>query len=230
MKAKETIGCPEFIDFQRADGKFEKRLLWPVLDEFGGWLHWVDQIGAAEHQAARGLCGAAEHAGWARFAMKKLGTATLKVEGYSEVALIEAVVSRLEESIVEKAREMAIARIDERIDEMIEELGAELGKKAVAEQLKKSLEEGWQRTNTYGESVGARISLKDRVSELLVQPTSYGSSRKWLDEQVTEQVQKVLREHFDAELKAAKAKFAKMVDDAVMGSWLKSVKEALGVR
>jgi hypothetical protein len=55
MKTNETIGRPEIITFQTKNGALEKRLMHPVLDEFGGIIRWVDNGAAVAHQRERGV-------------------------------------------------------------------------------------------------------------------------------------------------------------------------------
>lgn len=51
----ERIGRPEFVRFQEADGRMTSRLLYPILDEFGGWIRYTDDAGARAHLEARGI-------------------------------------------------------------------------------------------------------------------------------------------------------------------------------
>lgn len=38
---RKRIGKGEWIKIQRTDGKFEEWYMYPLLDEFGGWVRWL---------------------------------------------------------------------------------------------------------------------------------------------------------------------------------------------
>ena len=37
-----SIGEPQYVDFKKKDGSIVRRRMWPLLDEHGGWIVWLD--------------------------------------------------------------------------------------------------------------------------------------------------------------------------------------------
>lgn len=159
--------------------------------------------------------------------MGDMGEIKLTVEGYEA--------SRIEDSVVEKIA----SRIDDDIREELKSQIADLIKQRmgaiVVETVNTTVaaifEEGWETTNNYGEKIGPKKTVKDRLSEILfAKPDSYSNSKRLLDQAMHDALQKALQADFAQVLADAKAKFKAMVDDEMTGRLQKTLKEALGLK
>lgn len=153
-------------------------------------------------------------------------TIRIEVNGYKEGNVVQAVTAALEAHFEDKVRELASKKLEAAIDKVCREMSRD----AVAVAIKKALDEGWTRTNEYGEGRGPKITLKDRISEILTERDKYSSNRTWLETVVKEKIDEALKGDLGKDVAAAREKFRKMLDETVMASWLKTMKEALGVR
>jgi hypothetical protein len=155
----------------------------------------------------------------------------LTIENYDLGSVEERVVALVLQKVEARIGRASEKALTETIQERISAAVDAAVEARICAELEKAIAEGWPRTNSYGEVVGKAITLKERISEYLHgKRDNYSSRGNRLEEAVSEAVAKALREGFDKELDAAKKKFRAMFDDAVMGSWLKTVKQSLGVK
>lgn len=90
--------------------------------------------------------------------------------------------------------------------------------------------DGWQQTNSYGEPSGKRITLKERVSDLLLKAQDRYDRSNWLDKQIKAAAEGVLTKEFKAEIDAAKAKVRAELDAVLTGKVTEALKSAIGLK
>lgn len=122
------------------------------------------------------------------------------------------------EAIEERVREIAEERVKDKLDEIAESALAPLVAEVIAT--------GWPRTNSYGEPVGNRIGVRERIGELLGVGRRDGRSGDWLDQRLHE----ALNGEFKKEIEAARAKFRAALDEALTAKLRDTLREALGLR
>lgn len=157
---------------------------------------------------------------------KKPNVAEVTVEIYTD-----AIKAHLEErlaSAVEAAFEHTLAEmIEAKVGALIDEIGREHVKKAVVA----ALDEGWQETNNYGEPTGKKLGVKGRIAALLdKQEGDYNKRMTRADKIAGEVIDSALRDQFGEELKAARDRFKKQLDDVVAAKFTETIKSALGLR
>lgn len=92
------------------------------------------------------------------------------------------------------------------------------------------LAEGWQATNSYGEPAGPRISLKGRISALMIDTRDSYSRENAIDKKVKATVEAALDNEFKAEVNAAKAKVRGELDAVLTGKVTEALKSAMGLK
>lgn len=151
----------------------------------------------------------------------------------------EPITVSLDEYRLEELAESAIERlVSQKIDDAVESAVADavsaaverIGQKRIAAEIEKTLAEGWQITNEYGESKGTRKTLKDRIGEILNHNDRYGNNRRWLDELVQKRVDETLKTDLKGDIDAAKAKFKSEVDGVLTNVIKKAVSDHFGIK
>lgn len=132
------------------------------------------------------------------------------------------------ETIANLVKNVVMERTRRAVDEAVKEVTGEHVRAAVAA----ILEEGWQKTNSYGEPTGPKMDLKARIGALLVEvQDTYSSNRRpWIENIVREQVDKTFAAVFAKEIEGAKAKFRAALDGTISAKLQESLKSALGLR
>lgn len=149
---------------------------------------------------------------------------TITVTGYEAERMADAVVARLNEELEGLVRR----RFDERVEKQIDDLVAAVGADRIEAAVETALAEGWTRTNTYGENVGKRIGLKERIAEILTNKTGY-EGKTYVDLVVAKTVAEVLRGELSKEIDAARDNLRKALNDAVKEKLATAVKGAFGI-
>lgn len=91
------------------------------------------------------------------------------------------------------------------------------------------LEEGWQRTNQWGEVSGGKVGLRERIGELLNKRGPH-TSATLVEKLAREILEKALRADFGKELAEAQKKVRALFDQELMGKVQKVLREGLGLR
>jgi macrodomain Ter protein organizer (MatP/YcbG family) len=157
-------------------------------------------------------------------------SATLQLTGYNE----ERVVAILDRLITERAERWAKYSVSEelkkRIEKEVNKAVDEAIKSRVKEDINAVLDEGWQLTNQYGEPVGERQSLRDRVRRIFeAKESSYDRQNKvekWIQEAVNYKLGTVLNE----EITAARKRLAEAFDEVIRAKFGEELRKLLGLR
>jgi len=149
---------------------------------------------------------------------------TITVTGWEANQMAEQVAGKLYEELERLVRR----RFDEQVDKQIDDLVAVVGADRIEAAVEKALAEGWPRTNTYGENVGERIGLKERIAEILFKPTGY-DRKTYVDEVCAKTVEAVMRGELGKEIEAARDSLRKALNDAVKEKLATAVKGAFGI-
>lgn len=123
-------------------------------------------------------------------------------------------------------RQTVISTVRKRLDEAITAVTNE----HITTAVKSIMEEGWQKTNSYGEPTGPKVTLKDRVSELLTSVRDSYSRKSWIDELVEKHVAAVYERDFKVAIEETRAKFRALLDGKIAASVQDALKSALGLR
>jgi len=128
---------------------------------------------------------------------------------------------------VSKALDSVQSTIDEAIQKHIEATlvatTEEIITSRIAAAVDAVLEEGWQRTNAYGEKMGPAIGIKERISEMLLKPDQYDSKTR-IDKAIESAVERTMRDHLAGPIATARKKYEELVDQkaiAAFGSLLR---------
>jgi hypothetical protein len=94
------------------------------------------------------------------------------------------------------------------------------------------LAEGWQETNGYGESTGAKLDLKGRIGKLLTETRgdSYNRQKSVLGEHTEKAVESIVAKEFQPVIDAAKAHLKTCLDEKVMKTVSATIANAVGLR
>jgi len=150
---------------------------------------------------------------------------TLTVDGYEAQQIQERVAELLAAQAAEKLDEMiaSIAR------ETIESKMAAYADKEARAAVEEVLAEGWSETNTYGERVGQKLTLKDRVSKHLFSARSNYDRKTRIDEFFDDTIAKAMREELGAVIKDATTKFRAQVDGVMTAKLAETLRKSLGL-
>jgi len=95
------------------------------------------------------------------------------------------------------------------------------------------IEEGWYKTDSYGNRQGDRLDLKGRINEILTEKRSdaYNGPKHTIAEKlVLERVKMTFDSAFTQEINGAKAALRQQLDALITGKFTAAIKEALGLR
>lgn len=128
-------------------------------------------------------------------------------------------------------KERIEAIVEERVrtwvDAEIEKLGGGAIEKAVAA----VLAEGWQETNRYGEATGKRMTLKERIASMIVEPIGDYNGKGPRMQKIAEDVlTKAIHSEFGKEIETGRARLRAAVDDVIKAKLTETLKSALGLR
>jgi hypothetical protein len=124
--------------------------------------------------------------------------------------------------------------LDDKIDTLATKLVNEAFDAAIrtriGEAVEETIREGWIKTDEYGAPRGKRVTLKDRVGEILNERDRYHSpSDTHLDARVKKAVDEVMTGAFKKEVDGAVAKLRAQLDAAVTGKFTDAIKKAMGL-
>ncbi len=145
----------------------------------------------------------------------------------NEDVIAEAVTDQVEGCIRQEVRDQIALKVEEAARDITsEELDRAIRHKlrvAVVE----VLDEGWQKTDRYGNPEGKKVTLRGRIEESFNTSKGYGQ-QSMIEILLSEQFNKIMREEFSAQIAKARAKLQKMIDDEVMEKIGKAFKAAIG--
>lgn len=144
----------------------------------------------------------------------------------SEAELIRQIADGVRADAKERIEEAVEGVIRSALDERLAALTDEVVRPAVAA----ALGEGWQKTNDYGDPVGPRVGLKERISEQLLKTDSWGNREPWITKFVREAIEHELRGELGRELTKAKETIRGTVTGIVQQKLNETLAEALGLR
>ena len=155
-------------------------------------------------------------------------SAKISVEGDPEVtrAIIEAVAARYRQH----ADTRITKAIDEKIASSVEESVAQICREVIKPEIVRTVEEGWQRTNSYGENVGGKIGIKDRIGDMLNAKDGYNRDRTWIQKIAEETISKHLKDDFQKEINEAATALRKKLEGLVNDKFVTALKSSLGLR
>jgi hypothetical protein len=132
------------------------------------------------------------------------------------------------EQIQKSVRSAIDAKITERIDAVIKEkleaVAGEMVRERISNELDICLEEGWRRTNTWGKTCGDRITIKDRLSDVIGEGKN-SAANKLFETIIHKEVTPILRK----EAQRLAKDIAGRVDALVKGSLADVVRKAVGL-
>lgn len=144
----------------------------------------------------------------------------------SEVELIREIAGDVKREIQDRLDDAVRGAIKGALDEQLLALTIEKLRPLIDE----IVAEGWQKTNDYGDPVGPRVGLKERISEQLQKTDSWGSREPWVTKFVREAIEKELHGELGQELKKAKETIRSTVTGLVQQKLNETLAEALGLR
>lgn len=129
---------------------------------------------------------------------------------------------------VSAAIEHAVAdAVSEAVSALVEKIGRERVSKAIDQ----AMSDGWAKTNSYGEPLtGTRITVKDRISEILHAKDSYSSRGTYIDETIKRRVDEALSKDLKADIEAARNKFKAEVDAVLTATIREALAKNLGLK
>lgn len=123
-------------------------------------------------------------------------------------------------------RETVVAQVRKHLEASIEEF-TQAHIRAAVEAI---MSEGWQKTNSYGEPCGPKMTLRDRIAEQLTSVRDSYSRKTWLDEVIEKNVTAVFSAEFAKQIEDARHKFRELLDGTIAAKLQESLKSALGLR
>ena len=143
-----------------------------------------------------------------------------------EARIIDAIARQFTQFAEAKVRVAIAKAILNEVERRADTVSDELIRSTVVE----LLAEGWEQTNTYGESTGKVMTLKERISERLI-PTNRGMGLPDvpIKKFVQEEVNRVLRAEFESELTEVRKAFRAQVDAALAGKMTEALRKSVGL-
>lgn len=143
--------------------------------------------------------------------------------------VVEAAVER-NYRLRERAEEAVDSAIDKAVaagvDDAMKRLAEEMLRPAIAE----VIANGWQKTDSYGQPVGTRQTLAQRITEYLFEHDRYSGRGTKIDVLFKEELDKALRSEAGREFTAALKSFAGKVDTELNNRILAAVRATLGLK
>lgn len=154
-------------------------------------------------------------------------TVTITNNEFVTRAIVDAVSNNFVNLAKKEIREQISATIRATVKESTESICREMLQPLVAE----AIEEGWVRTDNYGNAIGGKVDIKQRIGDMLnANAGGYSGSKRWIDAVISQTVEAHLAGEFRKELKEATAKLRKQFDDTVAAEFVKTIRSGLGLR
>lgn len=155
-------------------------------------------------------------------------TVLLKIMGH-DASRIEGIVAELVTSRVLKDAN-AEHRIQQLVEKAVNDVVGEKFKERICAEVESVLAEGWYKTDSYGTRQNTKLTLKDRIGELLNSVTdNYQGRKKWIDAAIEGNVSHHMTKEFAAEMDAAKQSFRAKVDALLTTKIIEGMREAFGL-
>lgn len=153
----------------------------------------------------------------------------IAVTGYDATRAMEFVAAQ----VLHQAQVVIRDTVDNAVMTAVQQVTPEVIKERIGAEVDKCLADGWQPTNQWGESVGARVTLRQRIEQELSKKVRQGYNEPELttvEVLVKAVIEGTLRKEFDAFYQEAKEKFTKALDDKFTSSLNAALKHAFGGR
>lgn len=149
---------------------------------------------------------------------------TITVDGYDASQVGAWLDAKIGQALSGKLDEKIADAVEARVSKLVEEITRE----RVSKEIDAVLDAGWVETNTYGEATGKTLSVRDRVRDFFNKSDRYSGSKvqQWLQNAVDRQLEAASKE----EVAVAKDKLRKLLDEAIVGKFAVTIREALGVK
>lgn len=154
-----------------------------------------------------------------------------EVSGFSTESIEQAVV----EAITERLLSDRDSSLRKSVQEAVGKVVAETTTTMVSAAVERTLAEGWQEFDRWGDPKGERFTLRSRIEKVLSAKEriggSYNAPELTLIERLTQKaIDETVRNAFDKELEYARTKFRAAVDTVVQAKLAETLKSALGLR
>ncbi len=126
----------------------------------------------------------------------------------------------------DKVRELLTKRIEAAVSARVEAFTFD----QVDVEVRKVIDEGWKRTDEYGTPVGEKLTLKDRVSQILNSRKDNYKRETRVEELAREAIETALKKVFDAEIEKARISFRAQIDGVLQAKLRESLAGALGLK
>jgi hypothetical protein len=150
---------------------------------------------------------------------------TINIEGYEADKIAGKVIDQLAGNLESEVREA----ITEQTTAIVARVAGQQADAIVAAAIDEALREGWQRTNLWGEPVGGKITLKERIVAALHSADNYNSGRDFITKFAKDATEKTLREEFKSEIEDARKAFRAAVDEMLNAKLRESLRATLGL-
>jgi len=124
----------------------------------------------------------------------------------------------------------------EKVAGAVEDQIATIVREKVEPMVVEAIERGWAEHTRWGDPTGKRVTLKERVDELLRKKGDRGSigvnrgSKTLLEDVATQVITATLEKEMKQELADAKKAFRQQVDDILAGKLTEALRDAVGLR
>ena len=152
---------------------------------------------------------------------------TIVVEGY-EASQVQGWIDERIGALVTKGLEDKVTdAVESRATALVEELTRE----RIRKDIDAVLDEGWSKTDQWGNANGPKATLRDRIRGMLdTRASSYSNEgtflEKWCKDAVTYQLGKVL----EAELVDARKRLKTAFDEVLQAKFSNTIRDALGLK
>lgn len=113
---------------------------------------------------------------------------------------------------VEKTRAEDVARVD------------------IKKQMRDLIEDGWQKTDSYGRPDGKKVTVKDLVLEYMNAHDRYDSRGTWMQKTLQSLLTETLQKVVAPEIEAARKAFKDMLDTSIREKLTNALREAMGLK
>lgn len=148
---------------------------------------------------------------------------------------VNLVVAWVGERALKKTFDKLEYEIAKAVEKAVESVTEEAIKDRLTAAVEKAIEEGWQKTNHYGERTGPTVTLKERISAFLDSRQRWDSDyntreTSLVDYVLQKMITKKLETEFTEIFKMAKETFKKAVDANLQDKVRSALTQALGIK
>jgi hypothetical protein len=150
----------------------------------------------------------------------------IKLSDYVEQRVIETIAEAVQTHIQDRIDEAVRGAIKGAIDAEVKRVVAA----TVRPEVETVLAEGWQPTDQWGESRGEKVTLRQRVNQILSQPEGSYDRTPWIQKVSKEILDGALRAELGKEIEAARKQFRAEVDAVLQAKIRESLASTLGLK